>query len=259
MDAYCITKLMGELGGIDKIVLSLKLAHRACLKELVPLVRCSRGISRADPDIHWTFLHGKHILLQPEAERTLKRHFPPSGHQGIRGEGKAAVEIDLSVIIYKDARIKNHGIICMADGRAVRIADMAIKSILSGRTVADRDAHLVVLSVKIIQVIPPVRPFGHIRGSHAFPVRIRIIRILQAAVDVALETPVREIILRGGIADIGIQAEATAVKPIMGAIDIDSSVKDMGFSIRDILVAGEIGVESLFFHGYFLSGGICRA
>ena len=67
-----------------------------------------------------------------------------------------------------------------------------------------------------------------------------------------LKPPRGQICQRGRPADIIVQAVAITAKAVMAAINIQSVIKDTGFSVRDILIAGQIGIKNRF-HLYALS------
>ena len=133
----------------------------------------------------------------------------------------------------------------------VRIMDVAVILVLPGGSIAHRHGDDVLVVQHVVEVIPSVRPSGHVRGVQAL-LPAPVVRVLGLPVDHALVPPVRQVLLRGGPADVVLQAVDPAAELVMGTVDVDPPAEPMRLPVRDILPGGEIGVAQGFLlrHGF---------
>ena len=125
---------------------------------------------------------------------------------------------------------------------------MAQELIMPRRSVADGHPHDPHKIEGVVEVIPPVRPPAYVGGEQQ-PQAQLIFRILVLEVDHALIPPVGQVVHRGGPAHVVVDAEDGRVEPVVGAVDVDPVSEHMRLAVRDVLPAGEIGVERLLcFH-----------
>ncbi len=237
------------LGGIDKAIPAVHLADGAGLKkgvirEMAGLLFC--GEQQGGPGTD-----GEHIRLQFQHHAALVGQAAKSRGDGRYPGGKAGIEPDPAVLIGEDTGVKGKGLPRPgAPHMPVRKPDMAVKLVFPGRGIADRHPHDAPEIKGIVQVIPAVRAAGHIRGVQAAAAG-GIHRILVFAVDNPLIPPGAQILHRGGPAHIVIHTEQRPAEPVVGTVHIHTALKDIGFAVRDILPAREIGVHGLV-HSVFL-------
>jgi hypothetical protein len=132
----------------------------------------------------------------------------------------------------------------VAQDTAFLIMDMAVDLIFAGGGVGHSDGDAALLVQHIIKIITAVGPLGHVRGveaGFAFPV-IRVVRLF---IDDTFIAPVCQVVHRRGPADIVVEAEDVTVKPVVGTININPPVENVGFAVGDIFPSGKIGIESL--------------
>ena len=97
--------------------------------------------------------------------------------------------------------------------------------------------------------VSAVRPHRHVRCIQTH-IAVRIQRILRFPVNHSFITPIPQIIRRSGPAYIIIQTVCMAAETVMGAVNIDSVIKYIRFSVRDIFPGRKIRIICLFFHTF---------
>ena len=234
---------MAELRGIDKVVPPVCLADAACLKESVALKAGAFGGLGAGHDGDGVGHDGAHVGGQP--------HHPRAGAPGHQRRAKARVQpravplgqhtgVELVLVARAGAQ-----------RRAVGVGHIAVVFIRPGGGVADshRDHRGVVQSV--VEVVPPIRAFGHIGGVQALAA-VGVARVLGAAVEHPLIPPVGQVGDRGAPAHIVVGTEVVAARAVVAAKDIDAPVEHMGFAVGHIFPQWQIGVGGGMFHQRFL-------
>ena len=234
-------------GRVDEVVFPVDLAHGAGLKERVRLILGAVRVIDDGEIVEGAGLDSDHVLLQFHFQAVLV-------HGGLLiARAVAGKEIDASVVIDKDAGIELTDLIgTRAENIAVRIAHKVEELIGPGRFVRDGHADFLEEVQAVIEVVLSVVPAADIRCPQGVRA-VRVAWILRLAENDAFIAPVREIVFRGGPADIVVGTVDIAVKAVVAAIDVETAVKHTGFAVRDVLIAGKIGIEHLLFHGCFSS------
>ena len=168
----------------------------------------------------------------------------------VAAEGKAGVEVQLSVVIHEDRRVELEGLTPLADRRSVVVGDVAVEFVFSAGRVRDGDGDHLGPAHEIVEIEPSVRALHHIRGCEAVrDLEPRGCRVLLALEDLTFVPPVAEVVDRRGPADVVAEAEVDAVEEVVGPVDVDAPVHDVRLGVRHVLPAGKVGVEGLLcFH-----------
>ena len=241
-----IAQLVVVSGGVDEDVLVPVLADGAGLKKLV----VGEGAGALLGKNHLGLpLDGEHIPLQLHHRAAVIAQLLEAGDEGGRGRIKPGVQPDPPVVVRQHAGVEGELVaLPPSPDSAVGIMDMAKELVFPCRGVADGHPHNPHEVKGVVEIIPPVHPPAHVGGEQQ-PQAQLIFRILVLAVDHALIPPVGQVVHRGGPAHVVVDAEDGRVEPVVGTVDVDPVFKHMGLAVRDILPAGEIGVERLLcFH-----------
>ena len=129
---------------------------------------------------------------------------------------------------------------------------MAVELVLPCRGVTDGHAHDPHEVESVVKVVPPVRPLAYVRGKQQ-PQPQLVLRVLVLAENDPFVPPIGQVIHRGGPTDIVVDAEDGSIEFIVGAIDIDSVAKHMGFTVRYVLPGRKIWVKHLLPHNLWLA------
>ena len=241
-----IAQLVVVPGGVDKDVLVPVLADGAGLEKLVVGEGAGALLGKNHLGLS---LDGEHIPLQLHHRATVVFQLFEAGDGGGGGGVKPGVQPDPPVVVRQHAGVEGELVAFFpAPYRAVWVADMAQELIMPRRSVADGHPHDPHKIEGVVEVIPPVRPPAYVGGEQQ-PQAQLIFRILVLEVDHALIPPVGQVVHRGGPAHVVVDAEDGRVEPVVGAVDVDPVSEHMRLAVRDVLPAGEIGVERLLcFH-----------
>ena len=234
-----VAELVAELGGVDEVVPPVYLADAARLKEGVPLKAGAPGGLGAGHDGDGVGQDGAHVSGQP--------HHPRAGAPGHHRWAKAGVQPG-AVPLGQDAGVELVLVArAGAQRRAVGVGHVAVVFIRPGRGVADghRDHRGTVQ--RVVEVVPPVRPPGHVGRVQALAA-VGVARVLGAAVEHALIPPVGQVGDRGAPAHIVVQAEVVTVEAVMAAVEVDTVAEHMGFAVGHILPQRQIRVHTGMSH-----------
>ena len=233
-----VAELVPEGGGIDEVVPPPDLAHGRGFKEAVParqVGRHGRDGARLDGEhVGGVELdHGAalHPLLGDTQDGEKHRRAVIQPHPAVLDvdggiEGKIllriGVQVDLAVIGEGPGGAVGHG--------------AADRPALAGD--AGREG--------VVQVVLAVGRAADVGGVHASPALIG--GVVALFVDDALVPPVAQIVRRRRPRHVVVHAEGAPLEPVVGAVDIHSSVKDVRFAVGDVFPARQIWIEHLTFH-----------
>ena len=201
----------------------------------------SLAVRLAGRNIYRAFLYSEHIRAEHCSHRAA------SGFVANRTEAR----IQICILSFcHHARIKLWFIpFFFSQTCAVRIMDISVEFIFACRRIAHRHGYHRYLIQDIIEIVSAVRPHRHVRCIQTH-IAVRIQRILRFPVNHSFITPVPQIIRRSGPAYIIIQTVCMAAETVMGAVNIDSVIKYIRFSVRDIFPGRKIRIICLFFHTF---------
>ena len=251
--AYGVAELVAEERGINKVIFPVYLAHGRRLEELVPFEVGACGVALALGDILWILVHRHHVGSEHGDRRALAADRLAAGQEeGIEGRAEAGVKVYL-VALDVDAGVELEDVaLPLAQSGAVGIVHVIHELVLSRRSVAHRDADHAVVGAEIIEVIPSVRAAAHVGRVHG-RLAVLVHWVLILTPDDSFVTPVGQVVLGRGPADIVVHAERLAAEFVVRAVYVYAAVEFMRFAVGDILPARQIGIENLLFVHYIIS------
>ena len=243
--AHRVAELVERYRRVDEVVFPAYLPDRAGLKELMTLKAGPLGLSERRKKLLRLLRHGFHVIHEPHDHRSFRL----LADRLLRARSVARVEVDLPVVIHKDARVEGDRVARpLAQRAAVFVRDDSIKMKFSRRTVRHRYPDRLDRVVRAVeQVVFSVLPAADIRGPElVLPVRHAGIDV--SRVNDTLVAPVRKILHIRRVADVVVHAELLPAEAVVAPVDVDAVAEDVRLTVRDVFVAGEVGVEGVFFH-----------
>ena len=234
-----IAEFMVRDRGVDEIIGIPCLPNGGCLKEREIRKAGSGSIWRAGSDCHRLSSNRQHIRLQ--------NRYHGAAAVGICRRTEACIQVDCAPLKEYAGVKLGRVALPFAEAASVRMVDIPVELIPSGRGVTDGHRDHRQLVENIVEVVSSICPTGHVRRKKQH-VAILVGRIIRPGIDHTLIPPVGQIVHRRRPTDVVIRAVCVAAEPVVGAEDIHTPVKHMGLSVGDILPGGQIGIESLLFH-----------
>ena len=183
-----------ELNGrINEIVQPVFFADGGRFEELVALVARSRAGGRAGHHVDRRFPHRQHVRFQHRGHGSVLIR--------VAHAAKTCIKIRFSVLRQHrrvKLRLVPRG---KSQQRTVRVVYISVKLIRPRRGVAYRHGYEIHIAEHVVQIIPPVRPDGHIRGVKV-ALQVAVVRVLILPIDHALITPLPQVVRRGRPADV---------------------------------------------------------
>ena len=244
-----IAEFMAVHCAVNEIVCTIKFTHGACFKERMSLIRSTDGfLFASNSNIGRSIQYRQHIRrIKFKTHRAMFCRFRSIQKDRVSCQCKTCIQIQFSIIIHKDTRIKLERLIFLADCDAVTVFYIAIEFVLSCRLITYSYRNHLGSAHKIIQVKSSVRSLYHIRRCKAIcKSDSRCCRILFSFVNAALITPVAQIIYRCRPTYIITQTEIQSVEYIMRTVNIYPISNNMRFCIRNIFPAWHVWIQSLF-------------
>ena len=190
----------------------------------------------------------EHILSETDDCAALRRDCHVRNHlDRLHAIGaEARIQIRHSVLV-QNRRVKAQALsLSAAVARPVRIVYFSIVLVFARGRIADGYADPIIKLHGIVQIIPAVRAAADIGRPHMRPQKPLAGRILPAAVNDALASPVGQIVDGRRPTSIIVFTVILSAKPVMTAKDVEPSVKDMRFSVRHVFIGRKIGIDKLF-------------
>ena len=247
-----IAKFMAVHCAVNEIVCTIKFTHGACFKERMSLIRSTDGfLFASNSNIGRSIQYRQHIRrIKFKTHRAMFCRFRSIQKDRVSCQCKTCIQIQFSIIIHKDTRIKLERLIFFANCNTVTVFYIPVKFIFSCRFITYSYGDHLCTTHEIVQIKSSIRSLHHIRCCKAIcQTDSRCCRILFSLINAALITPVTKIIHRCRPADIIAQAEIQSVEYIMRTVNIHTVSYNMWFCIRNIFPAWHVWIHSLFcFH-----------
>ena len=240
-----VAELVAEDRGIDEVVFPVDLPDGAGLEKAVALEVCPSCRCRSGYDGFPLSPDRFHIRLQLQTDGLLDPVAAELENQLERAlRRKTHVEISLAVVVHQHAGIEGEGIsFLLAIWRSVGILYAAVIRKGADGAVRHGDAGAGQNVELIVQIITPVRALYAVRRVHMH-LPVLVAGILRSSIDHALIAPVAQIVQRSRPADVIVHAEVLTAKAVVAAVDIEPFSEHAGFSVRDVLIAWQIGIKS---------------
>ena len=231
-----VAKLMHNLGGVDKVILSVEFADGTCFEKCMVFKAGSLAVARARNDNSRLLHDCQHVrsengqlgavtaLVSAAAEAGEE-----IGHVALRQH--AGVELRLVAL-------------AVAESRSVLVVHVAVELIASSRCVAYRNGNDADLVINVVEIVTSVGAYREIRRVQAH-VTVRIDRVGSLREDYALITPVAEVVNRRGPAHIVALAEYIAVEHVVGTVHIYAVAEYVRLTVRDVLPVRQVRIVRL--------------